>query len=232
MKLKMLQEVSQRIIQHMNNDHQLALIDYVVVYGNVRASDIVKSSVHLVEINETKIVIIYDSTKSKSPQTLSIDWESAIDLENKKVTSLKDVKGKLVSMAKYAAAKQGYSHQQISEVVYPRQAIFWYILFGFLSLGMYDIQNLKESFAADPVFSRILPLLPATAFKVLQVIEKNLAYIFYSLYTIHLGEILFIMLPMTIKYRLPPSKKLLWCFMSFFEGMFSYARFKTLVDDE
>ena len=72
----MLQEIKQRIIKHMNKDHQLAVIDYVVVYGNIKASDIIKPSVHMVDVNETKLVIVYDTTKSKSPQTLSIDWES------------------------------------------------------------------------------------------------------------------------------------------------------------
>lgn len=228
----MLQEANQRIIKHMNKDHQLALVDYVVVYGNIKASEIVKPSVHLVEVNETKLVIVYDSTKLKSPQTLSIDWESATEPENKQVTSLKDIKGKLVSMAKYAAAKQGFSHQQITKVLYPRQAIFWYLVFGFLALGMYDVQSLKESFEADPIASKIIPVLPSVTFKVLRFIEKNIAYIFYSLYTIHLGEILFLILPMTIKYRLPTSKKFLWCLMTFFEGVFSYRRFKTLVDDK
>lgn len=228
----MLQEVTQRIIKHMNKDHQLALLDYVVVYGNVKANEIVKPSVHLVEVSETKLVIVYDSTKLKSPQTLSVDWKSATEPENKEVTSLKDVKGKLVSMAKYAAAKQGYSHQQITKVLYPRQAIVWYLIFGFLALAMYDVQNLKESFEADPIASKIIPLLPSVAFKVLKFIEKNIAYIFYSLYTIHLGEILFIMLPMTIKYRLPTSKRFIWFFMTFFEGVFCYRRFKTLVDDK
>lgn len=228
----MLQEIKQRIIKHMNKDHQLAVIDYVVVYGNIKASDIIKPSVHMVDVNETKLVIVYDTTKSKSPQTLSIDWESATEPENKKVTSLKDVKGKLVSMAKYAAAKQGYSHQQISKVLYPRQAIVWYLIFGFLSLGMYDMQSLKESFEVDPIASKLITFLPTAAFKGLRFVEKHIALIFYSLYAVHLGEILLLIIPMTIKYRLPTSKKIIWCFMTFFEGVFSYTRFKTLVDDK
>lgn len=228
----MLQEIKQRIIKHMNKDHQLAVIDYVVVYGNIKASDIIKPSVHMVDVNETRLVIVYDTNKSKSPQTLSIEWESVTEPENKEVTSLKDVKGKLVSMAKYAAAKQGYSHQQISKVLYPRQAIVWYLIFGFLALGMYDMQSLKESFEIDPIASKLITFLPTAAFKVLRFVEKHIAIIFYSLYTVHLGEILLIMIPMTTKYRLPTSKKFLWCFMSFFEGVFCYNRFKTLVEDK
>ena len=228
----MLQEIKQRIIKHMNKDHQLAIIDYVVVYGNVKASDIVKTSVHMVDVNETKLVIVYDTTKSKVPQTLSIEWESATEPENKKVSSLKDVKGKLVSMAKYAAAKQGYSHQQILKVLYPRQAIVWYLIFGFLSLGMYDMHSLKESFEVDPIASKLITILPTAALKGLKFTEKHIAFIFYSLYAVHLGEILLIMIPMTIKYRLPTSKKIIWCFMSFFEGVFSYNRFKSLIDDK
>lgn len=225
------QEVTLRIIKHMNKDHQLALVDYVVVYGNVRASEIVKSSVNMVDVDKNKITIVYDSTKSKVPQTVSIDWESADELENITVKGLKDIKGKLVSMAKFAASKQGYSHQRINKVVPPRQGILMYILFGFLALGVYDIKALKESLAADPIVSKIVPFLPTFAFKVLLITEKNILLIFCSLYCIHIIEILFVMIPMSIKYRLPPSKKFIWCAMQFIEGFFCYNRFKALIND-
>ena len=45
---------SERIIGHMNKDHQLALSDYVVVYGDVNPANLIEESVQLVSVDENK----------------------------------------------------------------------------------------------------------------------------------------------------------------------------------
>lgn len=230
--IKMSQEITQRIIKHMNKDHQLALVDYVVVYGNVNARSIVKSSVTITELDEKKVIINYNSKKIETPQAISIDWNSAAESENKTVNNLKDVKGKLVSMAKYAAAKQGYSHKQITKVLPPRLSIFFYIIMGFFVLGSCDMYKLKQLFSTDPLVSRALPYLPAVAFKILGMFERNMKSILLSILGVHVIEVTVLTLPNIIKYRVPPFQKFLWCLMNLIEGFPVPMRFKTLINED
>lgn len=61
--------MSDRIRGHMNADHQLALKDYLVVYGNLSLSEFDESSVLITDVTEKSITIGYVSTKTSNPES-------------------------------------------------------------------------------------------------------------------------------------------------------------------
>ena len=83
---------SERIIGHMNKDHQLALSDYVVVYGDVNPANLIEESVQLVSVDEKQIVIDYDIIKPPITKTLSLYWHDAKEDENIQVKAYGDIK--------------------------------------------------------------------------------------------------------------------------------------------
>ena len=66
---------SARIVTHMNKDHHLAVLDYVVVYGNENLKDIDTSSVRITNVTEEHLVLAYKN-KTGQDQTLSLDWNT------------------------------------------------------------------------------------------------------------------------------------------------------------
>ncbi|KAK6456459.1 uncharacterized protein RJT20DRAFT_135212 [Scheffersomyces xylosifermentans] len=221
--------MSERIIGHMNKDHQLALIDYLVVYGNVELSTIVQPSVAISKVDEKTLVIDYKSTQDSKTHSFSIDWADASEHENVKVTQLSDLKDKLVAMAKYAADKQGFSHKQIKKVLYPSAISSpMYLAFIVLFLNAYDPYILRNLFGKDAIFQKIIPYLPAFATNLYGLFESNAAKIAIVLGLVHLTEVTFFTLPQTRKYRVPFPQRIQWILMHLFEGFFVILRFKSL----
>lgn len=213
-----------QVLAHMNKDHQLALLDYIVVYGNIRSQDIVKSSVKLTLVDKEKMTINYNIKRSNALQTLELEWRNAIEPNYIVVSKPGDIRPKLISMAKYAAAKQGYSHIQLKRAIPPKGAILMYFLFIFLAASAWDYKKVKQWLASDPLLSRIAPYLPLLLYNFIDSMNKRL--VFFVTYGIHIFEATCIMFPRTIRYRLPLSKKIAWCTMNFFEGFFTLLRFR------
>lgn len=217
------------IIGHMNADHQLSLIDYLVVYGKVKLSDMVQDSVHMTDVDETGFEVTYDSSSGKD-KSMKFLWSELPEDENIKVTSRKEIKDKMVSMAKYAASKQGYSAIQVKK--YPpldHHSLIMGILAVVLALGCYDMQLLKQLYRKDPITSTISPYFPKFVWSIINFAAAKVKTIAVSMYAVHIFEVLLFSLPNVIKHRVPFPQSVAWCVLHFFEGFPVIKKFNKLV---
>lgn len=220
---------SKRIIAHMNKGHQISIVDYLVVYGDVKLSEIVSSSAQISAINEKAVDITY-VTKSGTKQTKTLVWSEIPEKDNVDVKGMSDLKAKLVSMAKYAAAKQGYSHVQVNE--YPQFNKDSVLMTAFLiifALGVYDMKLLKLLLANDPITSSISPYFPVQLWDFLKLVENNFKSVVFGIYAIHVGEVLFYTIPQMIKFRVPLPQSIAWCSLHSIEGYFSIWKFQKTI---
>ncbi|KAM9887780.1 hypothetical protein OXX69_013236 [Metschnikowia pulcherrima] len=70
---------SARIITHMNKDHHLAVLDYVVVYGNENLKDIDTSSVRITNVTEEHLVLAYKKQNRTRP-----NFESRLEYDRRR----------------------------------------------------------------------------------------------------------------------------------------------------
>lgn len=223
---------TKRIISHMNKDHQLSLIDYVVVYGNEKEKSFDHSSVNITDVTDKYLTLEYVAFDEISQKKiLTIEWEIAQENENVTVNTLKDVKAKLIAMAKYAAKKQGYSHTQIKTVTYPTVTLFEYPIMLAYALASYDTDLFRSLFTRDPVVQKVSQYLPSS---VLSIFSSSFAttrlsrIIFAIIVSIHFAELFLVMLPLLRKYRVPTKQSSQWIIMQLFEGFPAFLRFKAL----
>lgn len=215
-----------RIKSHMTRDHGLALVDYLAVYGKVDPKSIEPGTVSMTEVNTDSFTICYHTD---SPQKVNILWAEATEKNNLKVKETSDIKAKLVSMAKHAAAKQGYSHTQIKKVVAPRPVS--YPMYLFAALGTWAVfapTSFKSFVKNDFLFSRIAAALP-DAFK--NYLSQRFVRIYFGMYLVHLFEIAVYSIPTFIKYRVPTKQRFQWLGMHFIEGFFVPLRLQKLKQD-
>ncbi|ABN67555.2 predicted protein [Scheffersomyces stipitis CBS 6054] len=225
--------MSDRIRGHMNADHQLALKDYLVVYGNLSLSEFDESSVLITDVTEKSITIGYVSTKTSNPESFTINWDDASEKENVTVSGFGDIKNKLIAMANFAAEKQGYSSKQIKKALGPSKfgEYVMYAAFLYLLANVYDKNLVRSVFAKDALFSGyIAPYVPALVAKVSGLIQDHAGLILSITESIHILEILLVTVPNIKKYRVPLVPSLQWIFMHFIEGFFVIKRWKTLTN--
>ena len=84
---------SERIIAHMNHDHQLALCDYLVHYSKLSSSDFKHDSVKISKIDLKALEVTYKTFLKKSSYYTNV-WDDLSD--GGSVDSWGDIKGKLV----------------------------------------------------------------------------------------------------------------------------------------
>lgn len=221
-----------RIISHLSADHQLALGDYLVVYGGIPRKQFVANSVRSSAVDEKALTINYSLTSGQTKSQV-IHWDSAIEDKLLSVGSLGDVKEKLVAMAKYAAAKQGYSHKQVKKVALPDRPTGYlaYLLFPVLAIGSWDSTFLRSVFTSDPLLRQVLPYVPEFLGKAYGWMEPRFATIFTILYGVHLAETLIFTVPRAIKYRVPLRESLLWSLMHLIEGFPVIFRFRKVSEE-
>ncbi|CCE86910.1 Piso0_005430 [Millerozyma farinosa CBS 7064] len=220
---------SQRIKAHMNSTHQMALIDYLVVYGKVKESILVKDSVAISEIDEEKMLITYKIKETDSTQKLTLVWRNVHEADNVEVKGYGDLREKLISMAKYAASKRGYSHRKIDEISWPSYAIPVYVIFVLWTLRLYDKGRLTALLTSHPALRNLWSKIPADLLSSRMFSDNFSKTLYFGLYSVHLCETFFITLPRVTFYRVPFLKKLVWMFMNFIEGFFVLNRFNALV---
>lgn len=221
---------STRIISHMNKDHQLAVIDYLVVYGDVKPSDLVQTSALISSVSEKSMTIDYES-KNAGKKSTTFNWEDLQEDENVKVESMKDLKSKLVAMAKYAAKKQGYSHIRVT--LYPDldlNTLFMFSIGGLFMLAVIDLLLMKALFAKDPITSAITAYFPGPVWSVLNFAGDNIKLITFTTYLIHIFEVAFATVPRIIKYRVPIPQAVCWLVVNFIEGFFAIIKFNKLTE--
>lgn len=225
-------EHSERIIAHMNKDHQLSLGDYLVVYGRVNPKQFVDSSVEITELDETRFTLNY-KTPSLEDRYFTLKWADAVEDKDIQVKGFGDLKEKLVAMANYTAEVQGFANKRVTLVLGPEDgSAIMYVIFAFLSLNAYNPSIIRNLVLKDRTFLLLSKYIPyrfpkilATAYK---LYESNAIYLFAIIYSIHLVEIAFFDLPYFKKYRVPVANRLKWAAMHFVEGFFVIWRLKSL----
>lgn len=212
-------EAKARIISHMNKDHQLALLDYVTVYGKADPKSIDKDSVKMTEVDEKLVSITY-STISGDKKYFKILWSDAEEGKDVVVNSLLDIRAKTVAMAEYAAELQGYSYKQLNKVVLPGNVFEWtmYVYAAFTLITLYDQTLIRRIVSNEAVLKKALSYVPAVFGSVYDLFEENIRNIALGLYAVHLTEIYFLSWPKLVKYRVPTPKRVGWLAMHVIEG--------------
>lgn len=224
-------EATQRIISHMNADHQLALLDYLVVYGKIDAASIVESTLGISAIDETLLTIDYQTKGSSAFKQWTAAWNDCPENDNVKISGLRDLKGKLVAMAHYAAKKQGYAHKRITKVVGPQGSHFMYAIFLSLVLNAYNPAILRSFVSRDAVIATVVSYMPGFLVSLYELVERQSFNLFLTVYGIHIFEILYFTVPTIKKYRIPAKQALQWISLHFFEGYYVVRRLNALKSD-
>lgn len=216
----------ERIIRHMNTDHQLALVDYAVVYGKQRLTSLRPETVVISDIDTNSVKLRFEQANG-TIKVLDIVWKDAIERESVTVEEASDIKPKLIAMAKYAAKKQGFSHKQIKKALPPKSALS-YFMYTFAALLTTTL--IKPNFVSGFLFGGKVGnsrLLSKWLF-----VERNIVKIFATTYGIHLAEIIFVMIPKIRYYRMPMETALTWSFYNFIEGFLAFLRLNEVVRSE
>lgn len=213
----------------MNKDHQLALVDYLVVYSDVGTKFDPKTP-EIVAIDEVSMDISYFGLDAQ-PAVETFKWSEIDDNSDVTVASMKDLKAKLVAMAKDAAKQQGYSHVTVRK--YPETSAYTYFmvfLFAITVFGSYDMPLLKKLLLKDPMSVLLYSYLPELGRLGLDFIADHVRILGAILFGLHFAELIFVMIPATRRYRVG-SARYAWWAVQFFEGFPAYMRFKKLVNE-
>lgn len=208
-----------RICSHMNGQHRLALLDFVVFYGNEKPSAIEQSSLAMTDVDMTQVTIEYKNVASNKPRQIVIAWENAPESEAVKVNEMSDVKAKLVAMAKHSAAKQGFAATRVTTLPPPtRFAYVEYMIMTVLALNAYNPAVLRHLFANDMVFRKLATFIPGFLSQFYVSYEKYALRVFVITVAIHLTEAALVTVPILKKYRVPFPQCVAWIAMHVGEG--------------
>lgn len=218
-----------RIISHMNKDHQLALLDYVVVYGGENVSHVDAESVIITDVSEEHLALSYNKENGNN-KDLKLIWEEVPENEKVKVDQMGDIKAKLVAMAKYAAEKQGYSHKRVDKVSLPKKLDLYlmYVAFAVSLATLYDKTLVRRLVQNDKLLLTIAAKCPELLAKGYSYFENHITPIFSTIYGIHVVEILTVTWPRVNKLRMSLKNKLVWATMNFVEGFLVFSRLNKL----
>lgn len=219
-------ETKTRIIGHMNRDHQLALVDYVVVYGRQPIRTFKPDTVQISDISTESMKLRFELLNG-TIKAIDITWSKADEPQSVAVESASDIKPKLVSMAKYAAKKRGYSHTQITKVACPKTGLS-YFMYGCAAL--LTVTLLKPNLVSGTLKSVRLNRLPF--FSKWLFIERNIQAIWYTIYGIHVAEVALVLLPKIRYHRMPTQTALTWAGMNFIEGFLPLLRLRKMIREQ
>lgn len=219
-------ETKQRIIVHMNRDHQIALVDYVVVYGRQPIRTFRPNTVEIADISTESMKLRFELSDG-TIKAIDIEWSKADEAESVSVESSSDIKPKLVSMAKYAAKRRGYSHNQITKYAPPKTGLsyFMYASAALLTATLLKPDLISGTFKALP-FNR-LPFLSKWLY-----VERNIRTIWYTIYGIHLAEMLLVLSPQIKYHRMPAQTAATWLGMNFIEGFLPLLRLRKMIKEQ
>jgi len=213
----------------MNKDHQLALLDYVVVYGGENVSHVDAESVIITDVSEEHLALSYNKENGNN-KDLKLIWEEVPENEKVKVDQMGDIKAKLVAMAKYAAEKQGYSHKRVDKVSLPKKLDLYlmYLAFAVSLATLYDKTLVRRLVQNDKLLLTIAAKCPELLAKGYSYFENHITPIFSTIYGIHVVEILTVTWPRVNKLRMSLKNKLVWATMNFVEGFLVFSRLNKL----
>lgn len=220
-----------RIISHMNEDHQLSLLDYVVVYGGESVSQVDPESVIITDVSEEYLALSYSKGKDNN-YSLNLVWDEVPENDLVMVNNMGDIKAKLISMAKYAAGKQGYSHKRVDEVVFPTSIdlLLMFILFVVILAILYDKMLIRRLLQKNSILSAIVAQSPEFLARSYTYFESYINEIASALFFIHFVEIMTVTWPQATKLRMSLKNKLVWASMNFIEGFLVFNRLKKLAE--
>lgn len=216
---------SERICSHMNSQHRLALLDYVVVYGNERPEAIAESSLIMTSIDEKQMTIEYRVLASTKPRSIKIAWDNAPEKECIQVKSMSDIKPKLVAMAKYAASQQGFATKRVDTILLPpAYAYLWYMTFISMAINAYSPGIIRRLSAAGFFLRFLAPHMPGLLHTAYNFYERHATAVFFLILTPHVTEVFLLTIPFLRKHRVPLQHKIVWIGMHCFEGYFLFKR--------
>lgn len=196
---RMSEAARQAIVAHMNRDHRLALEDYLYVYGKVP----ITSDVRFVRMLSIDLDCM---TLQFTHKGLETDIEKIILLE----PPLKDwneARPRLVEMAHTAASKRGLSTIQVNDMSYPSTVPEYALICAvFLPFLCYKYRSLLYW----------LPLPSA----LLKFLDNDLVLggvILFAVVT-HFIEVITILRPKLIYYRVPTDFLIEWYVFGMLEG--------------
>lgn len=215
----------------MNKDHQLALVDYVVVYGKIPAHLLDHPSVHITAVDEESLTLSYK--RNGREEQLVLVWNELPEADKVEVNGFMDIKAKLISMAKYAADVQGYSHKQLKKTVLPNrpEQVFMYLLGIVLAIGSVDKHFIRKIISKDASLSQLASYAPSALKTTGVFLEDHVKTIAIAMYAIHLVEIAVVSLPKLKQYRASTLRKWAWALMHFVEGFLIFKRLKKALED-
>ncbi|EGV65330.1 hypothetical protein CANTEDRAFT_133629 [Yamadazyma tenuis ATCC 10573] len=212
----------------MNGHRQIALVDYLAVYSDVSLRQLNPKSVHISAVDEKSMVLSYDLTSSAN-QKHTFNWHDMDENDHISVASMSDINAKLTAMAKYAAAKQGVSHIQVT--AYPKwdwiataSVAIWMIC----SLGCYSPDLIKIKNGPIAGFCKLI--LPELVLQSMGFCANHCGSILVGTLVLHSIETLLLVVPRVRKYRVPLPERVLWYFFGLLDGNFTVQRFDKLVD--
>ncbi|AET40327.1 uncharacterized protein Ecym_5589 [Eremothecium cymbalariae DBVPG len=205
----MSEALQQRIIAHMNKEHQLALEDYLVIYGNVPVTRKIRS-IRMKRIEKDYMVIEFDHTDVDFEVEKTIIFEPALE-------DWSEARDRLVTMAKEAAARRGLSHKQIAQFSPPSLAGWLLIAVVYTPILCYYKKNW---------FSWIS--LPES----LQFLfwDSTLLSIIVAVLACHSLECLFLLRGRLNFYRVPTDYMVEWYISGLVEGYPAIKRFDDLIN--
>lgn len=200
---------AQSIIAHMNKDHKLALEDFLYVFGNVPITDQI-SSVRLKEFELDHMTILFQHA------AIDFDIEKVIPFDPP-LSSFRDSRDRLVSMAKEAAEKIGVSHVMINEMSYPRDFVeYLIIILVFLPIVVFMKRSLLQYF---PLPQYIIDFISKDAVLISIIIGEIIC---------HAAETYFLLRPRLNYHRVPTDFLVEWYFFGMLEGYPIVKRFDDL----
>ncbi|QRG40423.1 hypothetical protein FDK38_004896 [Candidozyma auris] len=215
----------------MNKDHQLALVDYVVVYGKVPLGELDPSSVQMIAVDEKSTTLSFK--RNSKTEELKLSWNELPEGDKVQVNSIMDIKAKVIAMAKYAASVQGFSHQQLKKVVLPNRPtqVFMYLVAVALALGTVDKYWLRNLISKDVYLSQLVSYTPKILKTWGALFEDHVRTFTIALYAVHLVEIAVVSLPKLNKYRASTWRKLAWAGMHLVEGFLIFPRLNKALEE-
>ena len=204
----------QRIITHMNNDHQDSLIRYLEYF--CRLSSFSSRQAHLIDITFDSLVI---TSSSESSHTIPI---------NPPLNSWADARPRVVAMDSEAVASLKRSHITVKE--YRKPTGFSLVVFITVFCVLIVFSRRSNLQAGSFLYDNLLVYCPEFArwcFEIQPVL-------FGIMIAVHLGEAIYLEQTRLQKHTVPRFSGLWWKWMfnSFTEGYGVLLRFDAIVQEE
>ncbi|KAK9458178.1 hypothetical protein V1511DRAFT_491956 [Dipodascopsis uninucleata] len=202
-----------RIIKHMNDDHQVALRDYLTFYKGIVPA---RRPVQLLDISVSSLKIGYKIIHNKGIDEL----EATIEL-NPPMNHLAEARDVLVGMALQASEGLGYATLTPLDEFKPPTLLSLPII-ALVSVGIYFVYW-NPTYINDP--NSVLRTYKVYGIEIVPLLLK-IAFWIAIVYHIIEAAVIYIWTGM---YRVPSIKRTGWVVCAFFEGFPALQRFRTLM---